>query len=443
MLTAGAHRSQIRFKASTAISGMLMDNPTGNGGRTVELQVDPYPYGSFTDGPSATTSADGSYSFRVSPGRNTRYRVRFAGPPPTRSPTIRVTVRELIRTRLRYPPLGRARIAVYSRHPADLHWGGERTIWYLSSGSRRHLQRVKVTHTHDVKPGLTRLRATLPVPPGRFRFAACFNAPGQAALGPPAAHPRCHGLHFRGDRHALYQGRGKAPFGYPGRRSIARARGYLARRAGVTSFAVVGDEGRIYGAHAHRRFVSASVVKAMLLVAYLRLLDARHHGLDAHSRSLLKPMIHVSDNSAATQVWSKVGDPRLRRLAHKAGMTDFSIHGTWANAIISSADQAGFFFEMNSLVPERFRGYANRLLSHIVGFESWGIPAVARPRGWRVYFKGGWRSTGRGQLVHQVARLERRHERIAVAVMTDGDPSMAYGIRTIEGVTARLLRRQP
>ena len=124
-------------------------------------------------------------------------------------------------------------------------------------------------------------------------------------------------------------------------------------------------------------------------------------------------------------------------------MSDFSIHGIWANAMISAADQARFFFDMNGLVPRHFRAYANDLLSHIVGYESWGVPAVARPRGWKVYFKGGWRSTGRGQLVHQIARLERGRKRIAIAVMTDGDPSMAYGIGTIQGVTRRLLRRRP
>jgi beta-lactamase family protein len=442
-LTAGAHRSHIRFKGSTTISGRLAGNPPGNGGKAVELQVDPYPYGSFEHAASATTTADGSYSFGVSPGRNSRYRARFAGPPSTTSAALKIVVAERVRMRLRYPSLGRARVAVYSRHPANLRWGRRPAVWYLSPSSRRRLRRVKVTHTHTPKPGLTRVRATFPVPAGRFRFAVCFSARSQAAMGPRGSHPRCHGRHFHGPRRALYQGRGKAPFGYPDRHSIAKARRYLARRAGVTSFAVVGSEGRLYGSHVHRRFVSASVVKAMLLVAYLRLLDAHHQGLDAHSRSLLGPMIHASDNHAATQVWSKVGDPRLRRLARKAGMTDFSIHGIWANAMISAADQSRYFFDMSTLIPHRFRGYANRLLSHIVGSQSWGIPAIARPRGWKVYFKGGWRPTGRGQLVHQVARLKRHHERVAISVMTDGDPSMAYGIRTIQGATARLLRHRP
>ena len=439
-LTGRAGRGQIRFGGSTRIAGTLSGDPSGNSGQPVELQADPYPYGSFAAAASTATAADGSYSFPVSPGRNTRYRVLLSGPSHSESQTIRLTVEERLTTKVSYRPLGRARVTVVSRHPPDLHWGGRRASWYVSAGSRRGLRRVQSTRTREIGPGITRMRATLAVPAGRFRFAACFRVRSQAAMGAPGEHPRCGRRRFRGARNAEYQGRGKAPFGYPARARIAAGAHYLVRRAGVTSFAVVGSEGRIYGARLHRRFISASVVKGMLLVAYLRMLEARHHRLDAHDRSLLQPMIHVSDNSAATRVWSIVGDHRLRRLAHAAGMTDFSIHGIWANAMISAADQARFFFEMNGLLPRRSRRYANALLSHVVGYESWGIPAVARPLGWTVYFKGGWRPTGRGQLVHQVARLERGTKRVAIAVMTDGDPSMGYGIRTIEGLTRRLLR---
>jgi hypothetical protein len=61
----------------------------------------------------------------------------------------------------------------------------------------------------------------------------------------------------------------------------------------------------------------------MLLVAYLRRLDAiGRHSVDSYSNSFLYPMIHVSDNSAATQCWSIVGDPGLYAVARAAGMTD-------------------------------------------------------------------------------------------------------------------------
>jgi hypothetical protein len=442
-ISAAAGRGEIPFTSSTDVSGEVTGHSGGDGGLAVDLQADPYPYGSFESESSRTTAADGSYRFPVTPDRNTRYRVALHGMPVVRSGTVAVTVDEKVATSVHYETPGRARIVIQSRHPADLNWGNQHVRWYLSPGPRSKLHRVDGGRTLTPHPGVTRMKTTLEVPAGGFRFAACFEARSLAAMGPPAARPRCGHRRFGGGRRALYQGSGNAPFGYPHRPSIERARRYLSGRAGVKAFAVVTTEGRLYGANVHRRFVSASVVKAMLLVAYLRKLHHEQRGLDSYSRSLLYPMIHVSDNTAATKVWSIVGDSRLRRLAKHAGMKDFSIEGIWANAMISAADQARFFYDIKRLVPHKFRHYALDLLSHITSSQSWGIPAVARPRGWKVFFKGGWRGTSRGQLVHQVARLERSDSRIAMAVMTDGDPSMGYGIQSIEGTAGRLLRGRP
>jgi beta-lactamase family protein len=443
-LTAAAAPARLAFGRSARIGGRLSGFPGGNGGVAVELQADPYPFGSFRQVASATTKSDGTYSFSVAPERNTRYRVVASGPPAVRSAAVRVTVEPTFRTRLRYRRLGRVRIAIVALHPAGMRWGGRRTVWYLGQPGRSHLRRVTTTTSREVAPKRTVLRATVRVPrAGQFAFAACFNARSRRALGGPPDHRRCQGRRFAGGPHAPYQGRGHAPFGYPTRRAIVRAGRYLAGRRGVKSFAVVTNEDRLYGANEDRRFVSASVVKAMLLVAYLRLLDSEHRALSSSDRAVLGPMIQRSDNSAATTIWRRVGDGRLRDLARAAHMHNFSISGIWANAMITAADQATYFFEMDKLIPRQFRAYARFLLSHIVGYESWGIPAVARKQGWRVYFKGGWRPTSRGQLVHQVARLRRGRNRIAIAVMTDGDPSMSYGIATIEGVTRRLLARHP
>jgi hypothetical protein len=439
-VSAHAGRDDIRFTGSTGITGQLTGHPGGDGGVGVELQSDPYPYGSFVMAASTVTAPDGSFRFRASPTRNTRYRVAVGATPSARSDAVPVTVNEIVTTEVHYQTPGRARIVIRSRHPGDLRWGDRRLSWYLSSGNRTRLHRVEVGRTHTADPGVTRMRTTIKVPAGRFRFAACFEARSLAAMGPASAHPACGRHRFGGGRHALYQGTGRAPFGYPSRVSIDRARRYLAGRAGVKSFAVVTSEGRLYGSHVHRRFVSASVVKAMLLVAYLRKLHHSHRSLDAYSRSLLHPMIHVSDNDAATKVWSIVGNHRLRRLARHAGMKDFSIEGLWTNAMITAADQARFFYEMKGLLPSGFRRYANHLLSHITSSQSWGIPAAARPRGWKVFFKGGWRGTSRGQLVHQTARLKRAERQIAMAVLTDGNPSMGYGIQSIEGTAGRLLQ---
>jgi hypothetical protein len=121
-------------------------------------------------------------------------------------------------------------------------------------------------------------------------------------------------------------------------------------------------------------------------------------------------------------------------------MADFSVSGSWGTALLSPADQAHYFFAMDSLVPRAFVGYARFLLSTIAASQSWGIPRIARPLGYRTFFKDGSQPTGLGQLVHQVDRLEGHHRRLAIAVMTDGDPTRRYGIATIQGVAGALLR---
>jgi hypothetical protein len=134
-----------------------------------------------------------------------------------------------------------------------------------------------------------------------------------------------------------------------------------------------------------------------------------------------------------------VGDGRLYALAYAAGMTDFSVTGSWGTALLSPADQARYFFEMDSLIPPEFVGYARFLLSTIEPSQSWGIPVIARPLGYQTFFKDGSEPTGLGQLVHQVDRLEGLGRTFAIAVMTDGDSTMQYGIDTIQGVAAALL----
>ena len=82
---------------------------------------------------------------------------------------------------------------------------------------------------------------------------------------------------------------------------------------------MVDSEGRLSRVLIHDTFITGSVVKAMLLVAYLRRVHARgQHRVDSYSNSFLYPMIHVSDNDAATKWWAIVGNAALYTLAHAA-----------------------------------------------------------------------------------------------------------------------------
>ena len=215
------------------------------------------------------------------------------------------------------------------------------------------------------------------------------------------------------------------------------ARQFAQARSGQVSFAVR-SEGRLYGWRTTRSVPSASLVKAMLLVTYLRRPEVRERPLLPPERSLLEPMVRWSDNASATRVRNIVGNGGLMRLARRAGMRRFRTAAIWGHSRIDAADQTRFFLRIDSLVPRAHRAYAMRLLSSIVPSQRWGIARV-RPPGWALYFKGGWGS-GTGAVDHQVALLRRGGRRVAVAILTTGSPSHAYGKETLRGVAARLLR---
>jgi hypothetical protein len=120
-------------------------------------------------------------------------------------------------------------------------------------------------------------------------------------------------------------------------------------------------------------------------------------------------------------------------------MSSFRTTRGWILCRVNAADMARFFRDMEQYIPRAHRRFANNLLSSIVSYQSWGIPAAARPLGYRVYFKAGW--LGAWTLASEAARLEKERVRLGVAVFTSGNTASDYGKETVAGVTARLLRR--
>jgi beta-lactamase class A len=232
---------------------------------------------------------------------------------------------------------------------------------------------------------------------------------------------------------------GGKPRQFPWHERVRDATHFLAGRTGSASFAVFDERGRIHGYRRGVQYSSASLVKAMLLVAYLDRVDVRRRQLRRSERHLLGPMVRVSDNDAASAVFTRVGVDGLTRLARRAGMRGFVANPVWGGCQVTARDQARLFLRIRALLPKLHRKYALGLLRRIVSYERWGIPPGA-PAGWVPYFKGGWFKDDDGWRVHQAALLRKGGRRLAIAVLTRGSPSLEYGAATIAGVTARLLR---
>jgi Beta-lactamase enzyme family len=216
---------------------------------------------------------------------------------------------------------------------------------------------------------------------------------------------------------------------------IAAAQRWARHRAGTVAFAVAQGR-RIRGVAIHRRYYSASVVKAMLALAVLR--AARDRALTGAERGLLRPMITFSDNDAATTVYARVGAGALYAIARASGMRNFDVAFNWADAQLTAYDQARLFLRIDRLTPRRHRRYFRGLLAGIVPSQRWGIAPIAGERGFHIMFKGGWR-TG---IFHQVALLERGGRRIALAVLTRS-ADHGYGRETQAGIAARVLAPLP
>jgi hypothetical protein len=226
---------------------------------------------------------------------------------------------------------------------------------------------------------------------------------------------------------------------YPWAKRVAAAKRFAADRQGEVAFAVVDEEGRMRGFHASEQFDSASVIKVMLMLAYLRQGDVRDRPLTEADKDLLAPMIKRSANEPASAIYERLGAGALNELARDADMKRFSTNPAWGLSQITARDQSLFMFEIERLIPDRHRTYAMHLLARIIPAQRWGIPPAA-PNGWKVHFKGGYLPNEAGEWrINQVALLRHGDRRLSLAVLTQGNPSASYGHATVRGVAHRLL----
>ncbi len=439
-LSASLTPGELTYGDALAVTGRVLASGQGAGGAPLALQAEPYPYRGFTTIAHTAAAADGSFVFSgVKPDRNTRLRVIDEASPGAISAVLGVIVDPRAAINALSVAPGRTRLSLRVEHTRE---GGSAPVsawWFVAAAGAGTFHLAAVTPTREISARVTYASATVDPPSRRFSYRVCLNPTWEQAMGAPASHRRCtstaRAFQYRGE------GQGVPVAAYPSADAIAAATRFLDARAGRTSFAVVDSAGRLYGARLHEHFQTASVVKVMMLVAYLQMLDAQHRGLRAADNSLLYPMIHISDNSAASAVLAIVGQSALARVARESGMSDYApAAGWWAYTQTSAADQARFFLALEQLIPPPFYAYARGLLSGIEPSQSWGVPPVARPR-WQVFFKtGALPSEG---LFNEVARLERPGVTFTIAVFTSGDPSMSYGEQTIQGVATALLAHTP
>lgn len=221
-----------------------------------------------------------------------------------------------------------------------------------------------------------------------------------------------------------------------------------ARRGRVSTVAVAVDDPAVGIAcrlNSTWQFYSASVVKATILGALLRKAQEQHRYLTGTETSLAWAMITRSDNNAASALWTSVGRSWLQHFLNLARMTHTVLGpgGTWGLTLITASDEIlllRLLLRSNTVLDIPSRNYELNLMAHVITSQRWGVTAGA-PVSLTAHVKNGWLPLSRGAWhVHSIGCFTGRGGGYSIVVLTLNNPTMAYGIGTIQAI-ARVINR--
>ncbi|MFF3646065.1 serine hydrolase [Streptomyces sp. NPDC002564] len=223
-------------------------------------------------------------------------------------------------------------------------------------------------------------------------------------------------------------------------------RAALSSRTGSVSVAVHDTRtGLVCELAGRRQYDSASIVKVLMMEAALRRAQEWGRGLTAWERRRIRPMITASDNEAARRLWSDLGHPYLARFLDRVGTTATALgsYGRWGLTRTTAADQMrllGVLTGARAVLRPGARAYGLRQMAEVRRDQRWGVPA-GMPRGVRAHLKNGWlpRAT-LGWRVHSVGAFTGEGRTYRIVVLSHGNPSMAYGVRTVERIAQAVHR---
>jgi len=223
---------------------------------------------------------------------------------------------------------------------------------------------------------------------------------------------------------------------------------WAARRARSDSVALVVEDpilGVSCSLSGAARFDSASVVKVTILGALLRKALDQHRYLTATEASLARAMITQSSNSAASALWTELGRAYIQHFLNLVGMSQTipGPGGYWGLTQITSRDETRLLRLLlvpNTVLSANSRAYALSLMAQVVSSQRWGVPAGA-PAGVVVHVKNGWlpRAT-HGWRIHSIGAFTSSRGWYTIAVLTQDNPTMTYGVTTIQNI-ARVIHR--
>ncbi|MFQ6145705.1 serine hydrolase [Streptomyces seoulensis] len=184
---------------------------------------------------------------------------------------------------------------------------------------------------------------------------------------------------------------------------------------------------------------SASVVKVTVLATLLWDAKKTERYLTDREVTLTKAMIQQSDNDATTALWKQLGVDRIQGFLTAADMTQTrpGADGYWGLTQITVRDEQrllALVTAKNTVLSDNSRAYVLQLMGDVIADQRWGTPAGA-PSGVAVHVKNGWlERAAHGWRVHSVGTFNGAGHDYTIAVLTQDNATMDYGVTTIQNV---------
>jgi hypothetical protein len=290
-----------------------------------------------------------------------------------------------------------------------------------------------------------------------FLVLGCATASGAAG---PAGTPHSHPLHPAPSPSRSASPLSASPPPPAARTAVSpfaspRLRSYLASRSGrVTAALYDARTKHIWVFHPRSVQYTASIVKVEIMGTALQEAGSAGQDLPKAEAALMPSMIENSDNQSATALLADVGGPSaVARFDRSAGMNHTTpstlalIPGTslpgWGLTTTTALDEVTLiskFAYPGPVLSDASREYGLSLMEDVEADQSWGVSGGV-PAGTTVAVKNGWLPLGSsGWQVDSIGWISGHGRNYVLAVLTDGSPTEAYGIATIETIARDVYR---
>jgi hypothetical protein len=184
---------------------------------------------------------------------------------------------------------------------------------------------------------------------------------------------------------------------------------------------------------------TASTLKVDILATLLTQAQAEGRSLTPAEQALAVPMIEDSLDSAADTLWGRLGPAAVGAFERSAGMTSTTpaTDGVWGTTTTTALDRLAMIrtvVQPNGLLTDASRAYILNLMEHINPAQDWGATGGVPP-GVTVALKNGF-AVVNGWQINTTGWVDGGGRDYLIAVLTDGNATEAYGIDTVNAISA-------